>query len=269
MKNPDLLSETALINVLYDDFWGTPLTHSGSHKSYRPLCVLTFRLNYALDKLNPWGYHLTNVLLHALVTAVFTYTAGQLLVHKVPTFTAGLLFASHPIHTEAVAGIVGRADILACLFFLLAFLCYKRYCKYRDKSWHIKGVKTASPKHYLTGRCMVLVGVAICTAASMLCKELGVTVLAVCVTYDLFVQNSIKVTNIIHVLYQVSLSINTNNIEKNSLLKCNEDFNFLNTILHYVNAHARVNTLPRFYLLPLKTSKNKFSHLLLLFQCLG
>ena len=43
LKNPDLQSDTPLINLFYNDFWGTPLTHSGSHKSYRPLCVLTFR----------------------------------------------------------------------------------------------------------------------------------------------------------------------------------------------------------------------------------
>ena len=42
-----------------------------SHKSYRPLCVLTFRWNYLLHQLRPTGYHLVNVALHALVCALF------------------------------------------------------------------------------------------------------------------------------------------------------------------------------------------------------
>jgi protein O-mannosyl-transferase len=42
-----------------------------SHKSYRPLCVLSFRLNYALHQLEPLGYHLVNMLLHCLVCLMF------------------------------------------------------------------------------------------------------------------------------------------------------------------------------------------------------
>ncbi len=72
VKNPDLLPETPLSHVVYNDFWGTPLTHPGSHKSYRPLCVLTFRLNYWLAGLEPWGYHLGNVLCHSATTALYT-----------------------------------------------------------------------------------------------------------------------------------------------------------------------------------------------------
>ena len=42
-----------------------------SHKSYRPLCVLTFRLNYWWNELEPMSYHLTNVVLHAVVCVMF------------------------------------------------------------------------------------------------------------------------------------------------------------------------------------------------------
>ena len=53
VKNQDLKPETPISNIWYDDFWGTPLRDSGSHKSYRPFVVLTFRLNYAIHKLSP------------------------------------------------------------------------------------------------------------------------------------------------------------------------------------------------------------------------
>lgn len=187
-KNQDLLPETPLINLFYDDFWGTPLTHSGSHKSYRPLCVLSFRLNYFLGEFSPWGYHLGNVLLHVVVTAIFTKLVRIFLRDDFPTFTAGLLFAAHPVHTEAVAGIVGRADVGACLFFLLAFLCYIKYVKYRD---HVTG--SDAPFWGL----LCILGTAIFTTASMLTKEQGVTVIAVCATYDLFVNNKVQITDII------------------------------------------------------------------------
>lgn len=187
-KNQDLLPETPLINLFYDDFWGTPLTHSGSHKSYRPLCVLSFRLNYFLGEFSPWGYHLGNVLLHVIVTAIFTKLVRIFLRDDFPTFTAGLLFAAHPVHTEAVAGIVGRADVGACLFFLLAFLCYIQYVKYRD---HVTG--SDAPFWGL----LCILGTAIFTTASMLTKEQGVTVIAVCATYDLFVNNKVQITDII------------------------------------------------------------------------
>ncbi|XP_064628907.1 protein O-mannosyl-transferase TMTC2-like [Lineus longissimus] len=178
-KNQDLLPDTPIINVFYDDFWGTPLTHSGSHKSYRPLCVLSFRLNYYLHGLNPMGYHLGNIILHALVTGLFTHLAGIVLRRKLAALFAGLLFAAHPVHTEAVAGIVGRADVGCCLFFLLSLLSYMKYCKFRDKD------------RPFAQRWAFLVGTAIFTAASLLTKEQGVTVLAVCAIYDIFIQNKI------------------------------------------------------------------------------
>ncbi|KFM79885.1 Transmembrane and TPR repeat-containing protein, partial [Stegodyphus mimosarum] len=48
--NTDLRPDTPLSNILYNDFWGTPMNREESHKSYRPLCVLTFRLNYLLHE---------------------------------------------------------------------------------------------------------------------------------------------------------------------------------------------------------------------------
>ncbi|XP_077356844.1 protein O-mannosyl-transferase TMTC2-like isoform X2 [Festucalex cinctus] len=176
--NQDLLPATPWTNILYDDFWGTLLTHSGSHKSFRPLCTLTFRLNYVLHGLRPFGYHLLNVALHGLVTAAFTAFTRPLLGGGLWTLLAGLLFASHPVHTEAVAGVVGRADVGAALFFLLSLLCYARHCRLRAS--RCCGGSVA--------RCWTwMMGSLWCAAASMLWKEQGVTVLAVSAVYDLFV----------------------------------------------------------------------------------
>ncbi|XP_036373358.1 protein O-mannosyl-transferase TMTC2 [Megalops cyprinoides] len=183
--NQDLLPETPWTNIFYDDFWGTLLTHSGSHKSYRPLCTLSFRLNHALGGLEPWGYHLVNVTLHAAVTGLFAGLSRLLLGGGRWTLMAGVLFASHPVHTEAVAGVVGRADVGAALFFLLSLLCYARHCQLRPSS----------------ARCWAwLLGSLALAACSMLWKEQGVTVLAVSAAYDVFVFHRLKLRQAVALL---------------------------------------------------------------------
>ncbi|XP_072233860.1 protein O-mannosyl-transferase TMTC2 [Leuresthes tenuis] len=184
--NQDLLPATPWTNILYDDFWGTLLTHSGSHKSFRPLCTLSFRLNYTLHGLRPWGYHLLNVVLHGLVTALVTAFSRPLLGGGPWSLLAGLLFACHPVHTEAVAGVVGRADVGAALFFLLSLLCYVRHCGLR-RDPHAAFQSRQCGGSSATRCWGWLLGSLWCAAASMLWKEQGVTVLAVSALYDLFV----------------------------------------------------------------------------------
>ncbi|KAJ8922613.1 hypothetical protein NQ315_007645 [Exocentrus adspersus] len=135
LSNPDLLSKTPWKRLFENDFWGTPLSDSGSHGSYRPLCVLTFRLNHLLGGSQPWGYHLVNVLLHCLATALLIRVARLILPkskQKAGSAVAGLVFATHPIHTETVAGVVGRADLAACNFYFLSLLAYIAHVRYRD-----------------------------------------------------------------------------------------------------------------------------------------
>lgn len=99
LRNNDLNPETPWTNILQNDFWGTPLSHSGSHKSYRPICVFSFRLNYYYGKLNPWGYHLVNNILHTIVSILFTYLCYNLLKKTSIALFGGVIFAVHPVHT--------------------------------------------------------------------------------------------------------------------------------------------------------------------------
>lgn len=138
------------MSLLQNDFWGTPLSDTGSHGSYRPLCVMSFRLNHLLGGFQPWGYHLVNVLLHCLATGLVVRVARKVFPQScipVGPAVAGLLFATHPIHTEAVAGIVGRADLAACNFYLLSFLAYVAHLKYRDQ----RCFKLLKPSPLITG----------------------------------------------------------------------------------------------------------------------
>lgn len=84
---------------------------------YRPFVLATYALNYAVGALNPIGYHLVNLLLHLLVTWLVYRLALQLGVSPSAATAAAVIFAVHPLHTEAVTGIVGRAELLmaACV----------------------------------------------------------------------------------------------------------------------------------------------------------
>lgn len=65
------------------------------------------------------------MLIHALVCCLLFYVCrGILRLNVKSSLLASILFAAHPIHTEAVAGITGRADALACLLMLASFICY-------------------------------------------------------------------------------------------------------------------------------------------------
>lgn len=168
LTNPDLLASTPWYRLLENDFWGTPLTERGSHGSYRPLCVATFRLNHFFGGLEPWGYHLVNVALHAACTVLVVKVARKVLPGRSNLAHAitGFLFAVHPIHSEAVAGIVGRADLLACFLTLTSFLTYSGHCN-----------RARSPFPLL----LALVSSTLATLA----KETGISSLALCLLWEL------------------------------------------------------------------------------------
>ena len=102
--NPIVQGEVPWWHAFTADFWGLPMSSRFSHKSYRPLATLSFRVSAVLfgtgDTLS---YHVVNTCLHAgnslLVAAlVRAYTAS--VTAAVP---AALLFAVHPLHTETVS----------------------------------------------------------------------------------------------------------------------------------------------------------------------
>jgi len=93
---------------------------SGSICTLRPLRSTTHALEYEVYGLQPWGYHLTNVVLHALVVFTGGLLVRRLFGHAALALATALLFAVHPLGVEAVANIAGRRDVMACLFSLLA-----------------------------------------------------------------------------------------------------------------------------------------------------
>ncbi|MBN2489608.1 MAG: hypothetical protein JXQ29_02005, partial [Planctomycetes bacterium] len=79
------------------------------------------------ERLNPVGFHLTNVLVHALNSLLVFLLVRSLCRRHWVALAAGVLFAVHPIHTESVTWIAGRTDVMATTFYLAAFWCYVRF----------------------------------------------------------------------------------------------------------------------------------------------
>ena len=102
---------------------------------YHPLTWLSFGLDFTVWGLNPRGYHLTNVVLHARGSAALFLLSRRLLqaargeaglATDVAAAVAALAYALHPLRVEAVAWVTARRDVLSGLFFFVTLLAYVR-----------------------------------------------------------------------------------------------------------------------------------------------
>ncbi|MCF6153824.1 MAG: tetratricopeptide repeat protein [Candidatus Brocadia sp.] len=92
--------------------------------SYRPVVTLSYFIDYFLWGLNPAGFHLTNILIQTANTVLFYVFLKKVTKVETVAFVSTLLFITHPILTETVNSISYREDILAALFFLIAFVLF-------------------------------------------------------------------------------------------------------------------------------------------------
>lgn len=123
LKNTFLTSPAWLLKLLT----GNIVAGAGVDSNlYRPLQSLTHFLDVRLWGYQPWGHHLSSLLVHAATSAaVFRLLAR--LYPRGPAFLAAALFCLHPLHTEAVAYLSGRGDTLAILFLCLGLLSFRRH----------------------------------------------------------------------------------------------------------------------------------------------
>ncbi|OJH39953.1 hypothetical protein BON30_12790 [Cystobacter ferrugineus] len=122
--NPWLEGPEHLGRILGSHFWAFHDEAGVSQNYYRPLVHLTFMLCHALFGFQPWGYHLVSLLGHVAVSGL-VYQVGWVLCARrqmgpFAALAAGLLFAVHPIHTEAVAWAASVNDVGMTLGIMLA-----------------------------------------------------------------------------------------------------------------------------------------------------
>ncbi len=92
---------------------------------WRPVTTALYGIQWAVWGENPAMFHVTNVLLHGVVTALVVLVLAELAPLAL-AFVAGLLFAVHPVHVEAVANVVGLAEIFSSAVYLGACLIFLR-----------------------------------------------------------------------------------------------------------------------------------------------
>ncbi|MFZ0034019.1 MAG: tetratricopeptide repeat protein [Sedimentisphaerales bacterium] len=108
-----------------------------SPSQYFPMTYTTFRLEYALWKLNPVGYHITNILLHAINALLLWHLLKHLSIPG--AWFAAAVFALHPVNVESVAWITERKNILMMLFSLLSLLAWSKFAdcsEYGRRRWY-------------------------------------------------------------------------------------------------------------------------------------
>lgn len=93
---------------------------------YRPLQTVTYLFDHSIWGMNVFGYHLTSVMLHILVCFALFWLGSIIFKDELSSFFAAILYAVHPIHTEAVSYISGRNDPLAALFIILSIIFFCR-----------------------------------------------------------------------------------------------------------------------------------------------
>jgi len=106
--------------------------------NYHPLTILSYAIEYSFVRLDPWLYHLDNLLLHILASVLCYYFILRLTKRPVAAGLTALLFALHPMHVESVAWLAGRKDVLYGSFFIASCTAYLRYReKNNNTRWYV------------------------------------------------------------------------------------------------------------------------------------
>ncbi len=152
----------------------------------RPLVNLSYALDFHVTDLDPFGYHLTNVGLHVLnVVLLFALTrrflqdsrgfsGGNAREDTLAAFGSAALFAVHPMMTEAVGYISGRAEVLSTTLFLAAVLAFREALVGAKARW--------------------LCAAAVLSVAALASKETAIMLPVVVVSYDLLVLREVRAT---------------------------------------------------------------------------
>ena len=99
---------------------------------YYPLTYTSFWIEYHFWKLEPYGYHLTNILLHCLSAFLLWHILNRLEIQG--AWLIAIFFLLHPIHVESVAWITERKNTLSCFIYLLAMISYLQFYIKRQRS---------------------------------------------------------------------------------------------------------------------------------------
>lgn len=132
---------------------------------YRPVTLASYLLNAKFAGLYPPSFRAVNIVCHALVSMLLYLLFLSVSKGRMPAFAAAMIFAVHPLHSEAVIPASGRAELLCALFLVLGMLFHAGNWRFRPLLLFV------------------------CGLLAMLCKENGIVLLPVCLAFDLVLRN--------------------------------------------------------------------------------
>jgi len=157
--------------------------HKVIGRYYRPLVSTSYAIDYSIWGLNSYGFHLTNIIIHIisclLLFKIFTALFWRYKYRNLFSLFATLIFAVHPIHTEAVTWISGRTDSMVTMFFFGSFLCYIEFTKEQKYLKEKNTLKSITDRNYLYLFLSLLF-----YACGLLTKEMIITMPVIVFLYD-------------------------------------------------------------------------------------
>ena len=141
----------------------------GRDAFYRPIPYMLYVIDYHLWGANPIGFHITNTVLHGAAGVLVYFLAAAILGYGLAPLAVALLFAVHPIHTEAVSYIAGRTDVMLGIFFALSLLLYIGFRRSDGKAGHL-----------------LYAGSVLAFILALFCKEAAVALPLVLLLYDVY-----------------------------------------------------------------------------------
>jgi hypothetical protein len=139
----DYLYHAAFSNTLLDFLEKTILVGSNgimTPEFFRPVGIISLKLDYLFWGPDPVGFHLTNILLHSINAVLLFYLVGSFGIRRVGAFAAGLFFGLYPLNSEPVSWVSGRFDLLATTFILLMLHAWCIGRMRNDLRWMIPSI---------------------------------------------------------------------------------------------------------------------------------
>ncbi|MEW6618484.1 MAG: glycosyltransferase family 39 protein [bacterium] len=131
----------------------------------RPLIAFSFAIDYSLWGMNPFGFHLLNLLVHIFTSIIVFFIIDFISQNRRVSLLGSLLFTIHPCQAEAVFWVSGRCDLICGFFYFTSFFCFIKYRQADKKIW--------------------LIGSLITFILSLSAKEMTITLPLVMIIYDM------------------------------------------------------------------------------------
>jgi len=175
VPNPYMKSFKFLPRFLSKDFWNIGVL-KWSSGYYRPFLAASFMLDHKIWGINPFGYHLTNLIFHILSCILIFLIVELLINNRIIAFSSSLIFSLHPVHTEAVSFISGRVDVIPPALFLLSIFYFLKFAYNKRIIFYLFSLLSFS--------------------VSLLTKEMSVTLPLILICLDYFFLSKQDIKNV-------------------------------------------------------------------------